>query len=79
MRGGRQSFGKEVSAPRFSFARGLGLGGYRIANGAGSRHKQKEGASLLTNLKVHFKNNPLLFYAMSIAATWANAGSRTHT
>ena len=30
---------------------------------------------MLNNLKESFKNQPMMFYAMSIAATWANAGS----
>ncbi|MCR2026903.1 hypothetical protein NSA36_15315 [Anaerotruncus colihominis] len=37
--------------------------------------KQKEETFVFSSLKSNFLKNPSLFYAMSIAATWANAGS----
>ena len=37
--------------------------------------QQEEGSKVFSRIKLRFKSNPPLWYAMSIAATWAGAGS----
>lgn len=74
--GGRHSFGKEVLAVAFLLCAAT-------RSNAGSNRQtapvadtpKKEESFVLSQIKQRFKENPSLYYSMSIAATWANAGS----
>lgn len=68
-------FGREVSACALLLVRRSGSGRYRIATGVGSGHKNKGGSDMFVAIREKFKNNPLLYYALSICATWAGIGS----
>ena len=61
--------------PAFTPLRRVGLGGRRVATDDRAGHTWKEENELFSKVKAKFKENPTLYYAMSIAATWAGVGS----